>query len=213
MNERGAIGAKEGWRRENGLNFGESLVDEVALGSVSDEEDEFVLGIEVGYFVEFDDQVTGSFADQETVTGDGCLMSNGVEAAGVVSGEVGSKGAILGERGSDVGLPNRFEQIVDAIGLKGFEGVVIEGGGKHDGTTDGRGAKDFETKAVGELDVAEEQIRREVRGKPADGLGHRGELGDDDSLRGGGAERGGELFAGQGLVFDNNEAHGLIERF
>jgi hypothetical protein len=63
-----------------------------------------------------------------------------------------------------LGQLDGLEQIGDAVGLKGADGVLVVGGGEDDGAVHHNLGKYVEAQAIGQLDVAQDEAGRGVGG-------------------------------------------------
>ena len=72
------------------------------------------------------------------------------------------------DRFTDVALPDRLQQIIDAVHLKSTQGIFIISGRKDDRTGDIDMLEYFKRRTVGQMNIQEDQFRHRIGTKPFD---------------------------------------------
>ena len=76
----------------------------------------------------------------------------------------------LVERPSEVGRADGLEQVVDAVDLEGPQRILVVGRGEDNGAGDAHVFENLEGRAVGQMDVHEDDVGRRVALEPGDAL-------------------------------------------
>ncbi len=182
IDDDGAVNANEGVGRERGFEVADFFADGEDAGTGVDA-DIIAGGLDPLDFgvTEKDDLALGAYDQAATVAADAAQEGDELFLVVVVAGFAGLDGLSCAGKRFEKAFPlKRFQQVIDGVGVEGFERVLVVGGDEDDsGKMQGRdGFEDAEAIGAGHLHVEKDEIGA-VLGDGADGGGAVSAIGDD----------------------------------